>query len=212
MKSPVVLGSGLTIALIAAIAVQGRDLAPYYALIETGTCTECDLQDANLRGVDLSYTNLSGSNLQRAKLYREGPVPASLEGANLAESNLYLADLRLSNLRGTDFKGANLSFANLSGSDLRGANLQEADLRGANLDRTILFVYGAPLQVDESESTVSKPSPETDSAISNVLSISLEANGEAKALDVQFEGAMFDLNTLFPEGFDPLEAGMEFMP
>ena len=66
------------------------------------------VEDANLRGADLSGADLRG---------------ADLSGADLRGADLIDADLR----------GANLSGANLRGADLRGADLSDAYLRGANL-------------------------------------------------------------------------------
>jgi uncharacterized protein YjbI with pentapeptide repeats len=87
-------------------------------LIETKSCPECDLSDANLSGADLSGANLSG--------------------AILFLTNLSDADLTNANLYGADLQAANLTEANLTGADLTGADLAEADLTGANLTDAIL--------------------------------------------------------------------------
>jgi uncharacterized protein YjbI with pentapeptide repeats len=87
-------------------------------LIETKSCPECDLSDANLTGADLT-----GANLGRAILFL---------------TNLSDADLTNANLYGADLQAANLTEANLTGADLTGADLAEADLTGANLTDAIL--------------------------------------------------------------------------
>ena len=71
------------------------------------------VQDADLRGANLSDADLKDANLK---------------DANLRDANLRGADLRDANLRGANLRGANLRDANL-----RGADLSDADLRGANL-------------------------------------------------------------------------------
>jgi uncharacterized protein YjbI with pentapeptide repeats len=72
------------------------------------------LDNANLRGVnltdaDLGYINLEGSNLSSAHL-----VNTNLSNANLSE-----ADLGHAYLGNADLSGANLSRANLEGTDLQ---------------------------------------------------------------------------------------------
>ena len=58
-------------------------------LLETNSCEQCDLSQANLREVDLKYANLNG---------------ADLTGANLTA-----ADLGHANIDGSNFSGADLS-------------------------------------------------------------------------------------------------------
>ena len=202
------LGTGMAIALTQSTRAETNTYAPFHSLLNTGSCIECNLENANLQGADLSYTDLQGTNLQRAKLYRGGPATASLEGANLEASNLHLADLRRVNLRGANLADANLSLANLYGSDLRGANLEGADLRGANLDRAQLFASSS-----ESNPSVARFADSgTVVAAGDILSLVLESNHNSNTLAVQLEGALFDLRTQFPSGFDPEKAGMTFMP
>lgn len=213
----------MAISLTLSARAETDAYAPFQTLMDTGSCIECNLENANLRGADLSYTNLQGTNLQGAKLYRGGPHPASLEGANLEAANLHLADLRKVNLRGANLEGADLSLANLYGSDLRGANLEGADLRGANLDRAQLFARNPDSSPADSgplasaafasdESNMALSSRGTVVAAGDILSLVLASNRDSKALAVQLEGAMFDRSTQFPDGFDPEKAGMTFMP
>ena len=62
------------------------------------------VEEANLRGADLSEADLSGANL----------IGADLSGADLSGANLH---------------GANLRVADLSGANLRGADLSEAEMQ-----------------------------------------------------------------------------------
>jgi uncharacterized protein YjbI with pentapeptide repeats len=107
------------------------------------------------------------------------------------------ADLRSAILGMVDFRGANLSEvratralfigSDLSGADFRLADLTEADLTGANLK-------GANLKR------------------ANLKRANLEgANLEGANLrGVDLGGAKADEDTTWPEGFDPVAAGVTF--
>lgn len=82
----------------------------------------CDMQEARLRGVDLSGGNLSYANFARADLSGSRLRRAVLVGVNFNSANL---------------NNANLDGADLSFSDLRGATLVSVSLKGAVLDRAI---------------------------------------------------------------------------
>lgn len=117
-----------------------------------------DLMDADLRGIDLSYTNLSGADLRNANLSESDLTYVNLSNAdlwntnlsyselkcsdlwntNLSESDLNNADLSYTNLRGANLSYTNLSYTDLRGADLRYANLNNANLWDANLRYAIL--------------------------------------------------------------------------
>jgi hypothetical protein len=78
----------------------------------------CDLRDAALTEIDLSFANLSGANLSNA---------------NLNYSNLSYTNLISAKLRGASLEEANLKWSDIIYADLRDANLQGADLEWANL-------------------------------------------------------------------------------
>ncbi len=73
-----------------------------------------DLQDADLKGLDLRDARLNVAQLSGA----------NLEGANLREARLNAADMRNCNLQGADLSGATLHRADLTGADLRGAHIE----------------------------------------------------------------------------------------
>ncbi len=83
----------LLLVLLTLFPVSGfaADPEDYARLTKTGICRRCNLQGANLQGVDLKGANLGGANLRNADL--------SL--ANLEQSNLGAADLRGANLERT---------------------------------------------------------------------------------------------------------------
>ena len=102
-------------------------------------------------------------------------VGANLSGANLVSANLSGSDLRTADLSHADLYGANMSKANLFGAYLFGADLREADLSYADLRKTFLG--------------------KTDLRGANLRTANLES--------VLLEGAWYDHNTMWPEGFDP---------
>ena len=92
----------------------------------TGSCVNCDLQQASLRGLEMPDVNLSGSNLREA----------DLKGVRLPRSKFREADLRRSemekaDLKEADFRGALLRDADLEKSDITSGKFGGADLREA---------------------------------------------------------------------------------
>ena len=82
-----------------------------------------NLENLDLRGVDLSGADLSDSNLGGADLIGAGLRGADLSGADLRGALMIKAVLA----------GANMAEADLSDAILRGADLRDCDLRGADL-------------------------------------------------------------------------------
>jgi len=103
----------LTVLLGAPLSARANDLI---VLLETGSCPNCKLADADLVHADLLDADLKAADLQRANLSR-----ARLDGADLRD-----ADLRFSNLQGSSLRGVDLRNSNLYSADLR-----QADLTGA---------------------------------------------------------------------------------
>lgn len=84
--------------------------------------SRCDLQGANLKGADLSYSELSETILREA---------------NLRGVDLSYADLEQANLQDVDLRGALLI-----GTNLRQTDLSKAQLLGADYDHTTQFPKG----------------------------------------------------------------------
>ncbi|MEM7797322.1 MAG: pentapeptide repeat-containing protein, partial [Cyanobacteria bacterium P01_C01_bin.118] len=101
-----VLGT-LTILVLTTVTAQAENPEHRRQLLQTNSCKNCDLSDANLAGLDLRDANLQGANLS---------------GANLTATQLIRANL----------KDANLQNTLLLSTDLTGANLQAADLTNAH--------------------------------------------------------------------------------
>lgn len=100
-----------------------------------GSCTGCNLFQA-----DLSYRNLPGVDLSGSRL-RQGDLSLStMNNARLAQADLSIANLFGGRFTGVSFAGANLERAILvggyfGGADFSGANLSGANISGAEMER-----------------------------------------------------------------------------
>ena len=104
---------------------------------------------------------------------------AELAGAFLGGADLFAADLAAADLRGADLGSAHLGSADLSGADLSRANLFGADLGWAELRSANL--RGADLR-------------------------RADLRG-ARLTGANLAEAVYDDETMWPEGFDPVPAG-----
>jgi hypothetical protein len=149
---------------------------------------DADLSHANLSHASLWYANLSHANLRYASLPHADLPYADVWYANLSHANLSHASLPHADLCDANLWYANLSHADLWGADLcdanlRYANLSHADLRGANLSHASLG------NADLSHA---------DLCDANLRRADL---CDAKA----------DADTIWPDGFDPVAAGVEML-
>ena len=97
-----------------------------FQLLESGECSACQLNDADLTHADLRDANLKGAHLRRANLSQ-----ARLDGADLSGS-----DLSYTSFQGASLRGADLRSSRLIGTDLRSADLTDALLDQNALDRS----------------------------------------------------------------------------
>lgn len=122
-------------------------------------CSQLDLSQANLAGLDLAGMDftaavLSGANLAGAKLQGANFNQAILQGARLDAADLSgcqftQATLDQASLAGTTLKGATLDGSNCHGANFAGADLTGVSLQGAQLSRAWLQQIQAPqLQAD----------------------------------------------------------------
>ena len=135
----------------------------------------------DFRGADLSYHDFSGANLDGADFRG-----ADLFRAVFTHASVVDADLRWTRLKWAQFDHADLRWSRFEQADLRHASLLEADLREGNLRGVNLKsadLRGADLRFAN---------------LSKML-----WNGQTR-----FEGALFNAETLFPDEFEPLDAGM----
>jgi uncharacterized protein YjbI with pentapeptide repeats len=144
MKSAILAATTFGIALSLISSARAEDVSAIQRLLETRSCSGCDLRDAdlqgkNLRGVNLRGANLTGANLRRADLSDADLYNANLTDALLRDAILRNADLSHANLRDVDFRDAILNAAKLFGANLRGANIDEA--RSSQFSEEIAGIY-----------------------------------------------------------------------
>lgn len=156
-----------------------------------------NLAEADLSGADLSYANLSRANLSGAEMY-----DANLYGANLSRADLSRVEMSASVPGDTD--GADLSEVDLSGASLRGADLFDINLSGADLSEADLS--GADLgSVDLRNASLSQ----ANLSEANLSGAKLGAAdlSDANLSGANFQETLYNEETFFPEGFDPVQAG-----
>lgn len=92
------------VSAVGVMAARGADPEHVKKLRTTKVCVQCDLQDADLKGLDARNGDVTKSDLRGADLYKAQLRGADLTGALFAGANLSGADLR-------DTKGASLAGA-----------------------------------------------------------------------------------------------------
>lgn len=181
------------------------------------------LDGADLTGANLTNASVSGSlqdvtlesvTLDKASLSFSGKI-ASLKGATLTRASFrsprlqMVADyrserLRVGSLENIDASGVAAQRASFVALRMAAANFSSADLEHArfqflNLDRALF--RGANLQgASFCEADLSN----ADFANANLRRASFLS---VKLDGVRLDGAVFDSETAWPEGFDPLKAG-----
>lgn len=156
--------------------------------------SQLNLSRANLSGAELSETNLYGANLSEANLCHANLHKANLSSANLGKTqllnaNLSEVNLSNSNLSEANLSGVNLSSVHVSSTNFSRANLSKANLTGLNLRNSQL------MKANLSNANLSN---------TNLLKANLEgANLEGAKL----QQALYNAETIFPRGFDPVKAG-----
>lgn len=162
--------------------LQNKDFANY-------PLQRMNLSEANLEGTILIRAQLQKSDLRKAKLKGANLLAASFDcdtiwpdGFNpIAEGAILVPDDRCEQKYGpAQLEGRELHELELFSASLSKANLRKANLSGASLGRADLFkadLSGANLR-------------EADMSSANL-------NG------ANLKGALYDCNTLWPEGFEP---------
>ena len=135
-----------------------------------------------------------------------------LSGLDLTEADFIKTNLSKANLSNTNLRGANLSEANLNWANLSGANLSRANLSGANLsersrDKMLAWQEASrknlPLYPGQSAFDWSKMLRVERAKLSG-------ANlSEANLHNAKLSGAVCDIHTVWPKGFDFEGAGVK---
>jgi uncharacterized protein YjbI with pentapeptide repeats len=149
-----------------------------------------DLTEANLEGGFLTRVNLFDANLTRANL-----TFAHLNKADLSHADLSRADLTAAFLTGAKLSGARLNHAGLGGANLSEADLDHADLSHANLSHTHL-------------SDASLRHANLSHANLHDADLSDATLRHAKLKGANLSEAVATERTIWPDGFDPLAAGL----
>jgi uncharacterized protein YjbI with pentapeptide repeats len=157
---------------------------------QTGRDHRLQLDHVDLRGLDLSganleFANLSGANLEAADLDKSNLRTAWLTDACLKGASLNQATLDWADLTDACLEHAELGHTSLVGAFWGGANFEDADMLGANLKGALLSdtrFRGASMDGAQFQDT----NPE----------------------HAQLSGAAANETTVWPEGFDPDDAGI----
>lgn len=150
------------------------------ANLSSSTLLDSTWWDVNLSRADLRYVQGKGATFHRAKM--EG---ARLEGINFAEAKFVDAEMKSLYAVRSRWTESMIASAVFDGSSLQGANFERAGLSKVSFK-------GCDLQ-------------KADFSGARFKAVDLtEANLEGAKL----RGALFDKKTVFPDGFDPIAAGM----
>jgi Pentapeptide repeats (8 copies) len=175
------LRPGLQADLQAALTVLGRR-NPHYD--KPGAHLDLEkvyIPGANLADLNLAHADLQEAILPAADLSQANMTGALLRGADLADAVLFEADLTGAELFVAHLTAANLSAARLTDAVLVGVNMTRTCLTGAHLAHAVLF--GADL---------------TGADLSG-----------ADLTGALLQRVRADRTTKWPEGFDPLAAGVD---
>jgi len=165
----------------AVLTVLGRSRTRDYETAVAGLDLERTvLVGANMRQAELHWASFAESNLEVANLQQ-----ANLEGASLLNASLQAANLHSANLQGAQLESANLQDALLADANLQGAFLRSGNLRGA-------FLAGANMQWAILENA--------DLQEADLQGALL---GDATLQGANLDGAYYDRETSWPEGFTP---------
>ena len=178
-----------------------------------------DLSNSNLIGADLSKANLDYVNLSGA-LYDEttkfpknfdfnfrGMILLKNNDVDFSSHNFYRTKLRYLN-----FENAKFQTTDLKRTDLKGCNFINCNMQNSILSKS--YAKEAKfINTDLSKADLEKIN--LDKAIlKNVDLRNADLSGAtltwSEATDVNLKGALYDENTVFNQGFNPKEHGMEY--
>lgn len=112
-------------------------------LIFKDACTECNLSNVFLRGLDMEKPLLTSANLRGTNLQNTEAVEGDFRNADMSEANMFSINAKNAKFTGGLMVNAKLGEAELNGADfsytnLTGADLKKAVLKGANLTNAVL--------------------------------------------------------------------------
>jgi uncharacterized protein YjbI with pentapeptide repeats len=176
-------------------------------LYSTASYQQRNLKSVILSGSDFSGWDFSGQDLSGADFW--GVETAS-------PSNLTDASLSGAILRGTSLGAVNLTRADLVGANLMNASLWTSTLEGADLTGAILY-SSTFIDSDLTEAILANAYV-SDSNVANASFAGASLKNAFLGSTENVESAFFDSTTaysqwtVFPEGFDPVAAGLTLVP
>lgn len=152
-----------------------------YKILQSYIRGETNFQRSKLKKIKLSYVTLEGVNLDSSNLAAAELKKVDLSNSSLRLTNLTGANLEKAVLKEVDFECACLSQVNLTDANLEGANLRKANLREADLRH------------------------------SSLVKVCLEGADlrDTKLQGANLQGALYNAETVFDPGFNPIASGME---
>ena len=123
-----------------------------------------------------------------------------IRNAQLAGLELEIIHFEGSDLQGSDFSGADLYGAFLCDSNFDSCLFVQADLRSAFMYKVSFRnadMRGARFSLDQ---------------MGGALVLSAVDFSDANLDDADFTGALYDSDTIFPNGFNPNERGLKLAP
>ncbi|MBD2018562.1 pentapeptide repeat-containing protein [Microcoleus sp. FACHB-53] len=165
--------------------------------------SETDMREVRFKGMnefifDFTHSNLSNVDLSQRKLRWANLNNADLSYAQLRGTNLFRAKLIDAKLTNTNLTHANLIEAELNNAELHYANLNKAKLCRAKLIKSNLYkanLSGAKLGNSDMRNADLRGA---DLSNTNLYSVNIQK-------------AYFDEETIFPQDFNPLNAGMIYL-
>jgi uncharacterized protein YjbI with pentapeptide repeats/DNA-binding transcriptional MerR regulator len=163
----------------------------------------------------LDPSRKSDDTLEQEVVPSENPACPDLAGVDRAGEDLFAEDFAKHNLT-----GAKLNGTNLTGAKLNGAYLFGADLTGANLTRAVLTEANLEWSTLRGVSLRRASLRRADLRRANLGEANLQKADlrEANLCGANLKGALFeatrlscaiaDTNTVWPDGFDPEDAGV----
>jgi uncharacterized protein YjbI with pentapeptide repeats len=144
--------------------------------------------------ISVSICDLAGKALLEVEVLGEGTDTCKIsppDGLRLAGADLMRVDLQNANLRNADLYWALMHECDLRGACLAGASLRGANMEGANFAGSDL--RGADFSQDN---------------LGGATKLGRCNFAKANVSGAVWYGAVFDGNTVFPDGFDPLRYEM----
>ena len=157
----------------------------------SGEFEEADFRRADLRNAKITNANLVRANLEGARLQGIREV----NGVNFTGAKMRGIKLKGGNLEGGIFVGVDavdVGFRDvtLNGAIFRGAGLAKADFRNQNTLDNVNFEYASLKEADFRGADLSR----------------------ARLMEADLNGARYDEQTIFPQGFSPKKRGMGLYP